>query len=73
MRRSGGFTGLLEDTVDRAGTIELLTAVQACPGVPADAAKLTGYPDGAHNSWDPAYGGANGDDIYTFRLGSTNP
>ena len=67
------FTGLLEDTVDPAGSIEPLTALQACPGVPADEAKLTVYPDRDHNSWDPAYGGANGDDIYAWMLGFTNP
>jgi dienelactone hydrolase len=68
-----GFTGLLEDTVDPAGTIEPLTALQTCPGVPADEARLTVYPDRDHNSWDPAYGGANGDDIYAWMLGFTNP
>ena len=44
-----------------------------CPGVPADEAKLTVYPDRDHNSWDPAYGGANGDDIYAWMLGFSNP
>ena len=42
-------------------------------GVPAERAKLTVYPDRDHNSWDPAYGGANGDDIYSWMLGFTNP
>jgi dienelactone hydrolase len=68
-----GFTGLLEDTVDPQGTIEPLEALQACPGVPANEAKLTVYPDRDHNSWDPAYGGANGDDIYSWMLGFTTP
>jgi predicted peptidase len=67
------FTGLLDDTVDPDGSIEPLTALQACPGVPADEAKLTVYPDRDHNSWDPAYGGANGDDIYAWMLGFSNP
>ena len=35
--------------------------------------KLTVYPDRDHNSWDPAYGGANGDDIYSWMLDFTNP
>ncbi len=67
------FTGLLEDTVDPQGSIEPMTALQACPGVPADHAKLTAYPDRDHNSWDPAYGGANDDDIYDWMLGFSNP
>ena len=67
------FTGLLEDTVDPEGSIEPLTALQACPGVPANEARLTVYPDRDHNSWDPAYGGANGNDIYDWMLGFTNP
>ena len=67
-----GFTGLLEDTVDPQGTIEPLEALQDC-GVPAERAKLTVYPDRDHNSWDPAYGGANGDDIYSWMLDFTNP
>ena len=50
-----------------------MTALQDCPGVPADQAKLTVYPDRDHNSWDPAYGGANGDDIYSWMLQFTKP
>jgi predicted peptidase len=67
------FTGLLEDTVDPQGTIEPLEALQDDCGVPAERAKLTVYPDRDHNSWDPAYGGANGDDIYSWMLEFTNP
>ena len=32
-----------------------MTALQHDCGVPADQARLTGYPDRAHNRWDPAY------------------
>ena len=46
--------------------------VQACPGVDPDAAKLTEFPDRDHNSWDPAYGGADGD-IYAWMLGFSTP
>jgi dienelactone hydrolase len=67
------FTGLLEDTVDPQGSIEPIKALQDDCGVPADQAKLTAYPDRDHNSWDPAYGGANGDDIYSWMLGFTTP
>ena len=66
------FTGLLEDTVDPQGTIEPMEALQDC-GVPAEHAKLTVYPDRDHNSWDPDYGGANGDDIYSWMLDFTKP
>ena len=67
------FTGLLEDTVDPQGSIVPMTALQDDCGVPAERAKLTVYPDRDHNSWDPAYGGANGDDIYSWMLGFTSP
>ena len=50
-----------------------MTALQDDCGVPAERAKLTVYPDRDHNSWDPAYGGANGDDIYSWMLGFTSP
>ena len=50
-----------------------MTALQGCPGVPADEAKLTVYPDRVHDGWDPAYGGADGDDIYSWMLGFSNP
>ena len=52
------FHGLLDDVVDPQGSIEPMTALQDCPGVPADRAMLTTYPDRDHNSWDPAYSGA---------------
>ena len=67
------FTGLLEDTVDPQSSIEPLEALQGDCGVPADQAKLTVYPDRDHNSWDPVYGGANGDDIYSWMLDFTTP
>jgi predicted esterase len=67
------FHGALDDTVDPDGSIVPLTALQACPGVPADQARLTVFPERDHNSWDPAYGGADGIDIYSWMLGFTNP
>jgi dienelactone hydrolase len=67
------FHGALDDIVNPLGSIEPMIALQGCPGVPADEAKLTVYPDRDHNSWDPAYGGANGDDIYAWMLGFSNP
>jgi hypothetical protein len=67
------FHGALDDVVNPQGSIEPLTALQACPGVPADQAKLTVYPDRDHNSWDPAYSGSEGDDIYSWMLGFSQP
>ncbi|MFL5719586.1 MAG: hypothetical protein ACJ778_03805 [Chloroflexota bacterium] len=67
------FHGLRDETVDPNGSIEPMEALAACPGVPADEARLTVYPDRDHNSWDPAYGGADGNDIYSWMLGFTNP
>jgi len=67
------FHGLQDETVNPQGSIEPLEALQACPGVLPDRAKLTVYPDRDHNSWDPAYGGADGNDIYSWMLSFTNP
>jgi predicted peptidase len=67
------FHGALDDVVNPLGSIEPMTALAGCPGVPADEAKLTVYPDRDHNSWDPAYGGANGNDIYSWMLGFSYP
>jgi dienelactone hydrolase len=67
------FHGLQDDTVDPVGSIEPMTALANCSGVPGDEAKLTLYPDRDHNSWDPAYGGAEGNDIYAWMLQFTNP
>ena len=38
------FHGALDDAVDPHGSIEPMTALAGCPGVPADQAKLTVYP-----------------------------
>ncbi len=67
------FHGLLDDTVDPQGSIEPMNALADCHVVPPEQAKLTLYPDRDHNSWDPAYGGADGNDIYSWMLGFSNP
>jgi dienelactone hydrolase len=67
------FHGLLDDVVNPLGSIEPMTALAGCPGVSADRAMLTTYPDRDHNSWDPAYGGALGNDIYAWMLQFTQP
>lgn len=67
------FHGGLDDVVNPLGSIETMENVQACPGVEADAARLTVYPDLFHDGWDQAYSGSRGDDIYTWMLGYSNP
>ena len=67
------FHGAFDDVVNPLGSIEPMSALAGCPGIPADEAMLTVYPDRDHNSWDPAYGGANGNDIYAWMLGFSNP
>jgi dienelactone hydrolase len=63
------FHGALDDVVNPQGSIEPMTKLAACPGVSADRAKLTVYPDLFHDGWDQAYSGSLGDDIYTWMLG----
>ena len=58
---------------DPRGSIEPMTKLAACPGVTADRAKLTVYPDLFHDGWDQAYSGSLGDDIYTWMLGFSKP
>jgi predicted peptidase len=67
------FHGALDDLVDPQGSIEPMTSLAACPGVPADQAKLTVYPDLGHDGWDQAYSGSRGDDIYSWMLGFSQP
>ena len=57
----------------RRGSIEPMTKLAACPGVPADRARLTVYPDLTHDGWDQAYSGSLGDDIYTWMLAFSRP
>ena len=67
------FHGELDDVADPQGSIEPMTKLAACPGVTADRAKLTVYPDLGHDGWDQAYSGSLGDDIYTWMLGFSKP
>ena len=67
------FHGALDDVVNPQGSIEPMSALQRCPGVPSNRARLTVYPDRDHNSWDPAYSGSEGDDIYSWMLGFSQP
>ena len=67
------FHGELDDLIDPQGSSEPMTNLAACPGVPADRAQLTVYPELEHDGWDQAYSGSLGDDIYTWMLGFSNP
>ena len=67
------FHGEFDDVVNPLGSIEPLEALAACPGVPAEEAKLTIYPDLFHDGWDQAYSGSLGDDIYSWMLGFSKP
>ena len=67
------FHGKLDDVADPQGSIEPMTKLVACPGVTADRAKLTVYPDLGHDGWDQAYSGSRGDDIYEWMLGFSKP
>jgi hypothetical protein len=69
------FHSELDDVVNPQGSIQPMTNLAACPGVPAAQAKLTVYPDldPPHNGWDQAYSGSLGDDIYTWMLAFSKP
>ena len=67
------FHGELDDVVNPQGSIEPMTQLAACPGVPANRARLTVYPDLTHDGWNQAYSGALGDDIYTWMLAFSRP
>ena len=67
------FHGELDDVVDPQGSIAPMNDLAGCPGVTAERAKLTVYPDLTHDGWDQAYSGSLGDDIYTWMLGFSNP
>jgi hypothetical protein len=67
------FHGELDDVVNPQGSIAPMTRLAACPGVPADRAKLTVYSGLTHDGWDQAYSGSLGDDIYTWMLAFSQP
>lgn len=67
------FHGLLDDTVEPAGSIDTVAALQACPGAEA---LLTTYDDRDHDSWTRTYTGEAaadyGADIYAWFLDHTS-
>jgi dienelactone hydrolase len=66
------FAGAQDDVVNPDGSIVTMHNVQACGG-PANRAQLSVYDDFGHDAWNPAYDGQEGDDIYSWMLGFTNP
>jgi predicted peptidase len=65
------FHGDADDVVDPAGSIDTIAGLRSCPAPPAKELRLTVYPGVDHNSWDHAYSGSQGQDIYGWMLGFT--
>jgi hypothetical protein len=65
------FHGDADDVVDPAGSIDTIAGLRSCPAPPAKELRLTIYPGVDHNSWDHAYSGSQGQDIYGWMLGFT--
>jgi dienelactone hydrolase len=65
------FHGDADDVVDPAGSADTVAGLRACPAPPAKELRLTIYPGVDHNSWDHAYSGSQGQDIYGWMLGFT--
>jgi len=65
------FHGDADDVVDPAGSIDTIAGLRACPAPPAKELRLTIYPGVDHDSWDHAYSGSQGQDIYGWMLGFT--
>jgi dienelactone hydrolase len=65
------FHGDADDLVNPAGSIDTIAGLRTCPAPPAKELRLTIYPGVDHNSWDHAYSGSQGQDIYGWMLGFT--
>jgi len=65
------FQGDADDVVNPAGSIDTITGLRTCPAPPAKELRLTVYPGVDHDSWDHAYSGSQGQDIYSWMLGYT--
>jgi len=67
------FHGEADQEAEPAGSIDTITSLRSCPAPPAQELRLTTYPDVDHNSWDHAYSGSQGQDIYSWMLRHTRP
>jgi predicted peptidase len=65
------FHGDADDVVNPAGSVDTIAGLRACPAPPAKELRLTIYPGVDHDSWDHAYSGSQGQDIYGWMLGFT--
>jgi predicted esterase len=65
------FHGDADDVVNPAGSIDTINTLRTCPAPPAKELRLTLYPQVDHDSWDHAYSGSQGQDIYGWMLGFT--
>jgi dienelactone hydrolase len=65
------FHGDADDVVNPAGSVDTITGLRTCPAPPARELRLTVYPGVDHDSWDHAYSGSQGQDIYGWMLGFT--
>jgi dienelactone hydrolase len=65
------FHGDADDVVNPAGSIDTITRLRTCPAPRAKQLRLTVYPGVGHESWDHAYSGSQGEDIYGWMLGFT--
>jgi predicted peptidase len=65
------FQGDADVVVNPAGSIDTITGLRTCPAPPAKELRLTVYPGVDHDSWDHAYSGSQGQEIYSWMLGYT--
>lgn len=65
------FHGEADDIVNPAGSVDSINSLRGCAN-PA-AKELTTYPNVDHDSWDHAYSGSQGQDIYAWMLRFTTP
>ena len=62
------FHGDADDIVNPKGSIDTVASLRTCPAPPAKDLRLTVYPGVDHDSWDHAYSGSQGQDIYSWML-----
>lgn len=62
------FHGDADATVAVSGSVDMVTALNACVPVPSEPPMLTVYPGVGHDSWTRTYDGSAGHDIYSWLL-----
>ena len=66
------FAGDADEIVNPAGSGDTIGALRACPAPPAKDLRLTIYQGVDHDSWDHAYSGSQGQDIYRLLTSVSN-